>query len=74
MNVREYNMKYLKLNDEQYDRHIKLMNTKMSDWPEDLKAFLKKVGDQYGFSGDVIACVVADYVRGDSQLTNVPIR
>ncbi len=62
-------MKYLILDDEQYDRHAKLMDTQMSELPEDLKTFIEQIGKQQSLTSDTIACAVADWIRGDTRLT-----
>ena len=63
MDAREHNKQYLDLNDEQYDKHCKLMQSKMVDWPDDLWEYAKGVTEQIGACGDVFACAVADWLK-----------
>ena len=57
------NMAYLKLRNWEYRLHEHLMNTSMCELPEGLQEKLKETCDKIGMCGDVIAMVIADWIR-----------
>ena len=63
----QHNMSYLQLNHEQYRRHQQLMIMSVKDWPDSLKKALNIEMDRVGFSGDIMAVVVADWIRGGEK-------
>jgi hypothetical protein len=72
--IKRANMKYLALDEKQYARHELLMANTAS-WPENLSVYIKCIGAKVGLCGDLIACALADYIRGDDRLTGVrPVR
>lgn len=68
MNVREHNMEYLNLDDEQYNRHIELLQMPQRDWPQSLKDHCQKVSNDIGWCGDVMMCAVADWIREQTDI------
>lgn len=59
--LRVHNSSYLGITLEQSVKHERLMVMKTSEWPIELKEYMKTRGPIY--SGDQIACVVADWLN-----------
>lgn len=68
--IRNHNMDYLGLSDEQYTRHEKLMKTKMNEWPMELYFYVANESKKYGMSGDAIAVWVAEWIRQNDNETH----
>ncbi len=66
-------MKYLQLNDEQFDRHQGFWNQKMTEWPPELWQYVFWVQRRYGVCGEVISSAIADWIRGTPLHTKVPV-
>ena len=69
---RKNNKGYLKLTDDQCDMHMDIMSMKTNEWPESLKTMCKQEIDKVGFCGDVVACVVADWLRAGNIFPDDP--
>lgn len=67
---RKNNKSYLKLDDDQCDMHLEVMNMKMSDWPPELRAYCQEQSKVYGFCGDAAACWVADWLRAGNKIVD----
>lgn len=65
---RKDNREYLKLDDDQCDMHGDIMQMKMDEWPDELRAYCQEQSQIYGFSGDAVACWVADWLRAGNKL------
>lgn len=61
--IAKINMGVLRLNKMQYAQFNVFMQTPPIDYPADLKTLLTETCRKYGYSGDVFAETVADYVR-----------
>lgn len=61
--IKAYNMKYLELNEEQYEQHVKLMETTMNKFPESLMAYIREQSKVYGFSGDAVTTWIAEWIK-----------
>lgn len=57
------NMAYLKLRNWEYRLHELLMNTSMNQLPENLQEKIRVTCKEIGMCGDVIAVVIADWIR-----------
>jgi len=60
--VRNSNMEYLDLDQAQYEEFRRLM-LDMSSWDDLLDVFVRARCEKVGFSGDVLACAVADWIK-----------
>ena len=58
------NMEYLGLENNEMHLHEELMEQEMRYWPESLQALAKDTVNRVGLCGDVMACVVADWIKG----------
>lgn len=56
------NMQYLKLSEAQYSRFRKLMMN-IPQWNKSLNEFVQAKCKVVGFSGNVLACAVADWIK-----------
>lgn len=65
---RKANQVYLRLTAEQCDMHMEIMGKAMSLWPESLQAHCKDRASVEDFSGDALACWVADWLKSGNTL------
>lgn len=65
LEVRKHNMSYLGLNNKQYDYYEKLMAKKTNEWSQELIQYVRSRPG--AFSGDALACAVADWVKSRVQ-------
>lgn len=65
---RKNNQGYLGLTTDQCDTHMEIMGKAMSLWPESLQAHCKDRASVEGFSGDALACWVADWLKSGNTL------
>lgn len=61
--IDEYNMKYLELDQFEYNSHKRLMNMNMDRWNPKLFAYVKNRCNELGLCADVISGAVAEYIK-----------
>lgn len=66
--VAAHNMVTLNLRFNEFNMHTKLMNQKMSGWPESLFIHVQTICNRVGVCGEVIAEAVADWVSNRREL------